>query len=268
MIVRHTEQARAGDRYQAPTVRKAFDILKLLARSDQGLKLSDLSRSLGISKSTAHGIVIALEDSGAVVRDAGTKRLSLGLALLELGNAVYTRMDLPAVAHPIMESLRGRVGGSVFLGVQSDDHVYILDIAESEHELKITAPVGTRIPLFAGATGKVFMASMTDEEAARLVGEKGLRMFTKNTITDPTRYLDELRTVRRDGFAVDNEEYIPGVRAVASPISSGGRRNSAIWVVGFTPSMSDEKMATTAVETRRAAEAIGRILEGREEHLP
>ena len=112
------------------------------------------------------------------------------------------------------------------------------------------------------------MASMSDEQATQMVGEKGLRTFTKNTITDPARYLDELRTVRRDGFAVDNEEYISGVRAVASLISAGGRRNAAIWVVGFTPSMTDEKMATTAVETRRAAEAIGRILDGREERMP
>lgn len=256
------------ERYKAPTVRKAFDILKLLARSDQGLKLSELSRTLGISKSTAHGIVNALEDAGAVVRGADTKRLSLGLGLLELGNAVHSRLDLPAVAHPIMERLRGMVGETVFLGVQSGEHVYILDVAASEHELKIAAPVGARIPLFAGATGKVFIASMPEDEAALLVGEKGLRMFTKNTITDPGRYLEELRTVRREGFAVDNEEYIPGVRAVASPINSGGRRNAAIWVVGFTPGMTDEKMATTAVETRRAAGEIGRVLEGREERMP
>jgi len=250
-------------KYSAPTVRKAFDILGLLSRNSGSLSLSDLARTLGISKSTAHGIVSALEDSGAIVRDGETRRLSLGLTLFELGSAAQSRIDLVAHARPVMRDLGAGTGESVFLGIRSGDHVTILDIVESRKELKITSPVGTRIPLLAGATGKVMLASMPDEEAGELVRAKGLRPFTPAAITDPDRFLEELRAVRRDGYAVDREEYMPGVRAVAAPVRCAGSRMVAVWVVGFTPSMDDAKLAAVAMATMRAAAEIGTRLEGR-----
>jgi len=242
--------------YRAPTVEKAFQILEILSASDQGLTISDLFRASGISKSTVHGITAALEDAGAVVRDAGTKRYSLGLTLFELGRAVYSRIALKDVARPFMEDLMARTRESVFVGTRSGDHISILDLVESTQDLKITAPIGTRIPLLAGATGKVFLASMPQDRAAKLIRSLGLRRHTERSITDPEQYLEELEKVRTDGYATDDEEYISGVRAVASPIMGSGRQMSAIWVVGFTPSMSAGKMTVIAKETKLAAEAI------------
>ena len=74
-------------KYQAPTVRKAFQILELVSRNASRLTLSDISRELAISKSTVHGIAAALEDAGALVRDPSTRRYAPGLALYELGRA-------------------------------------------------------------------------------------------------------------------------------------------------------------------------------------
>jgi DNA-binding IclR family transcriptional regulator len=255
----------AYERYTAPTVRKAFEILRLLARDGGGLSLSDVSKTLKISKSTAHGIVEALEGAGAVSRDAETKRLSLGLALFELGQAVRTGLDLVQAARPVMEELRDRTGETVFLGVRSADHVSILDSAASGQALKITAPVGTRIPLLAGATGKVFLAALPDEEAARIVRDKGLRGYTGRSVTDPDVFLASLAAVRRDGYSTDDEEYIQGVRAVAAPIGRGRRGPAAIWVVGFSSSIGVERLPLLALATKAAADTIGARLGGGKE---
>jgi len=249
--------------YQAPTVKKAFQILNLVARRDNRLTISDLSRELGISKSTVCGITQALEGTGAVVRDDKTKRYSLGLTLFELGRKAYARIDLRDVARPVIEELMRSTRQSVFLGMRSGDHVSIVDIMESTQDLKITAHVGARLPLLVGATGKVFMAYMADHGAAQLIRTMQLRRDTERSITDPDRYMEEIRQVRACGYALDDEEYLQGVRAVAVPIHAPGRQLSAIWVVGFTQSMKREDMKTIAIKTKEAAAAISQKLDHR-----
>jgi IclR family KDG regulon transcriptional repressor len=247
--------------YQAPTVKKAFQILNLVARRDKRLTLSDISRELGISKSTMHGITGALEDLGAIVRDKKTKRYTLGITLLELAHMVYAGIDLKDIARPVLEDLMRSTRQTVFLGIRSGDRVSIIDIVESAQDLKITAHIGARLPLLAGATGKVLMASLAEDEAAQLIRTVGLRKNTGNSITDPDRYLEEIEKVRIAGYALDDEEYLQGVRAVAAPIPVPARQMWAIWVVGFSQSLTAERMTSIAIATKEAAEAISRRFE-------
>jgi IclR family KDG regulon transcriptional repressor len=249
-------------RYGAPSVKKAFEILEVLSSSKEGLGVSEIARGLNMAKSTVHGMTSALEELGAVMRDPQTKRYKLGLTLFELGRLAYSQIDLKALARPIMEELMEKTQASVFLGISSwDHHVTILDIVESRQDLKITAPIGTTIPLFAGAVGKVFLASMEKEQTETIIRSKGLTRFTENTIVDPELYYQELRRVRKMGYAIDDEEYILGVRAVASPIVGLGQLMSAIWVVGFKASLNEKKMKALITMTRKAAEDISRKIQ-------
>ena len=140
------------DNYKAPIVGKAFQVLRLIARKPDGLTLSDVARESGIGKSTVHGIVSALEEEGALMRDPRTKKFTLGVTVFELGRSAHARIDVKDAARPFMEELMAQIQESVFLGVRNLDHVTILDIVESSQNLKITSPVGTIIPLLAGAT--------------------------------------------------------------------------------------------------------------------
>ena len=94
-----------------------------------------------------------------------------------------------------------------------------------------------------------------------MVQSKGLPRFTDNSIVDPELYFNELRQVREKGYAVDDEEYIPGVRAVASPLMGLGQLRSAIWAVGFKAGLDKKKMQTLADETQKAAQAISRRIQ-------
>jgi DNA-binding IclR family transcriptional regulator len=248
-------------RYGAPSVKKAFAILSAISSSKEGLGVSELARGLNMAKSTVHGMTAALEEVGAVMRDPRTKRYKLGFTLLEIGRSAYSQIDLETSARPIMEDLMEKTQTSVFLGILNWDHVTVLDIVESRQDLKITAPVGTTMPLFAGAVGKVFLASMDEEQAAKIVKSKGLPQFTENSIVDSELYYQELKRVRQKGYAVDDEEYILGVRAVASPIKGLGQLKSAIWVVGFKASLDEKRMQTLIKETQKAAEAISRRIQ-------
>ena len=198
----------------------------------------------------------ALEELGAVMREPVTKKYKLGFTLLEIGRSAYSQIDLQTSSRPVTEELMKKSRTSVFLGILNWGQVTILDIVESRQDLSITAPVGSTIPLLAGAVGKVFLASMTNEEATKTIHSKGLPRFTENSIVDQEQFFNELEKVRKNGYAVDDEEYIMGVRAAASPLTGLGQLRSAIWAVGFKASIDEARLNDLAVETHIAAKTI------------
>jgi len=249
-------------KYQAPSVRKAFSMLRLISKAETGLGISHLANRLEMSKGTVHGIISALVVTGALIRDPSSKKYTLGPTLFELGKSAYSELDLREIARPVMKALMQRTGASVFVGIPNGHRVSILDVIESNQNLKITAPRGTTIPFLAGAIGKVFLASMDSTEAACIIKENGLPKFTDHTITDPDEYLRQIQLTRKNGYGLDDEEYIAGVRAAAAPIS--GKRSTlyAIWGVGFKSVLDDKKMAELTTGIREAAEEINELIKG------
>ena len=248
-------------KYDAPSVKKAFAILSAISSYKEGMGVSDLAKKLKMAKSTVHGMTSALEELGAVMRDPLTKKYKLGFTLLEIGRSAYAQIDLQTSARPVTEELMESTQTSIFLGILNWDRVTILDIVESRQDLNITAPIGSIIPLLAGAVGKVFLASMSEEQATKIINSNGLPGFTENTIVDPELYLNELKQVRKKGYAVDDEEYILGVRAVAAPLMGLGKLRSAIWAVGFKASLDEKKMQILTAETQKAAKTISRRIQ-------
>jgi len=248
-------------KYGAPSVKKAFAILSAVSSAKDGMGVSDLAKKLNMPKSTVHGMTSTLEELGAVLRDPLSKKYKLGFTLLEIGRSAYSRIDLQTSARPVTEELMERTQTSVFLGILNWGQVTILDVVESRQGLNITAPIGSTIPLFAGAVGKVFLAAMPDDQTARIIKSKGLPRFTDNSILDMDLYFSELNQVREKGYAVDDEEYILGVRAVASPLMGLGQLRSAIWAVGFKASLDEKKMQTLTAETQKAAKTISRRIQ-------
>ena len=250
-------------KYSAPSVKKAFRILHAIADSSSGLGVSDLAKSLKIGKSTVHGITLALEELGVLARDPIHKKYDVGYTLLELGRKAYSKIELWDVARAPMETLMEDIGETVFLGTLNGDHVTILSVVESHNELKITSPPGTRVPLLVGATGRVFLAQLEEKKAREIVQKKGLAHYTSKSVTDPKRFLKEVQETKKKGYAIDYEEYILGVTAIAAPIQTTSLPPAAIWVVGFTPGFSDQKMERVVLEIQKAAQEISRLLKDR-----
>ncbi|HNR13375.1 MAG TPA: IclR family transcriptional regulator [Thermodesulfobacteriota bacterium] len=246
--------------YQAPSVKKAFEILKLLADADHGLGISGLSKTLKLSKSTVHGITAALEELGVIIRDPLNKRYTLGYAMIELGRKGLSRIPLREVAKRHLLELVEKVGQTVFLGVLLDQDILILDVAESSRELKITATSGTKIPLTAGAVGKLFLAAMEEKAALRYLNGRGLPQYTENSITDVPRYLEGLQKIREQGYATDYCEYLQGANAIAVPIPMIHSALAAIWIVGFSSSFTEKKIPLAIEKTITVAQAISQEL--------
>ncbi|MFZ5649240.1 MAG: IclR family transcriptional regulator [Bacillota bacterium] len=254
---------RESTGYSAPLVYKVFAILQEIAGSDSDLGISDLSRRLNISKSTVYGITQALTDLGVVLQEPGTKKFRLGPTLIKLGSRALAGIDIRTVARPIMEELSDRFRETIFLGTFDDKGITIIEKSESPAELKISAPVGTRIPIFAGAAGKVFLSGLDDQSVKSILSQKTIPCFTENTVTNTEKYFEELLVVRRKGYATDLEEYIRGVNAICVPVLDQlGKHLAAMWMVGFVHSFSGEKMSQAIESTMEAAAGLSRMLGG------
>jgi DNA-binding IclR family transcriptional regulator len=248
--------------YSAPSVKKAFKILYAISEGSTGLGISDLSKKLKIGKSTVHGITSALEEMGVLVRDPIHKRYTVGYSLLELCRTNYAKIELKDLARKPMEKLMEKVGETIFLGVLNGDHVTIVDTVESRNEMKITSPPGTRLPLLSGATGRVILSKIEKEKVKEIIQKKGLTRYTSKTVMDPKQFLKEIELVNKRGYAMDDEEYITGVRAVAAPLISASSAPAALWVVGFTSTMDDQKVKTVIREIQETIQEIKQSLEG------
>ena len=250
-------------RYSAPSVKKAFKILHAIADSSYGLGVSELAKELRIGKSTVHGITLALEELGVLLRDPVHKKFGVGSTLLELGRKAYSKIELWDVARIPMETLMREVGETVFLGTLNGDHVTILNVVESHHELKITSPPGTRLPLLVGATGRVFLSQLEGRKANEIIQRIGLVRYTSKSVTDPKKFLKEVAEAQKKGYAIDREEYILGVTAVAAPILTTSLPPAGIWVAGFSPGFNDQRMEKVVSEIQVAAREIRRLLKDR-----
>ncbi len=244
-----------------PAVERAVQILKLFHSADETLGVSELSRRLELNKSTLHGILNTLAYHDLLERDHQTKTYRLGYGLVALGSRVSSRMDLRAMAHPYLVELAGQVEQTVLLGVFREEHVFILDREEAPHDLKISAQIGQRMPFCAGVFGYVFGAAMPKAQLTELVRERGLRAFTRNSITKLPKYRKVLAQVRECGYAVESEEFLQGVSAVAAPIlNAKGQVAAALCIVGLSARLPEARLAKLGGQVGRVAEDVSRRL--------
>ncbi len=169
------EQDPDRNGYKAPAVHKAFELLRAVAEAQGGARLVDLATRAGISASTAHGLVHALIREKALIQAEDGRRLFLGPLIADLAFTDWNYIKVNRLGQPFINTLRDRAEATVFLGVRVRGRIMITATAEARESFKISAPVGTTMPLCAGAVGKVFLAmEKTPEQLAVSLGEKGL----------------------------------------------------------------------------------------------
>jgi DNA-binding IclR family transcriptional regulator len=243
-----------------PAVDRAARLLEVLESAGRPMTISELARELGINKGTMRDLLETLRAHGFLERDEGRKQYRLGPHLARLGMAALGQIDLASVARPFLVELSDEINGAVLLVVRQGDHATIVDKVDGGRvAVEVSATVGRRVRLAAGAHGKVILAEVEEADRARHLAT--LTHPTPKTITDPVLYAAELECVRRLGYAVDDEEYLTGVRAASAPVfDARGRLAAAVLVVGLTGSLPVEDLSRTGEATARAAQAISQAL--------
>ena len=250
--------------YSAPIVSKAMKVLKMIATSGRNPGISEIASKLSLAKSTTHGILAALEETGWVLRDPVTRKYTCGYTAKDIAGKADVRLPIVEKARPHLRRLAADLDEDVFLAISTGHHLLIVDQMESAKDLKITARPGTRLSIFAGAAGKIFLAHQDRETVSRLLRSKSIPQFTQGSITDPTLYVAELDRVRERGVAQDIAEYLTNVWCVALPIFYGKKNRrrmvASFWVVGINSAVTQQRMEAAERLGRATCEAISRTI--------
>lgn len=249
--------------YTVPAIDRAVRLLEILSLAPQGRSLAQLADELGVPKSTLFRILHTLEEHAVVVEDPDRKLFTLGMKLLEWGNAALSRIDLKTVAHPYLQKLAHETRESFYLAILDHGDVIIVDHVDTPEVWKMVTRLGHRSPLHCTATGLVLIAELEHSEIDRLMGRKGLKKFTDSTITAMAALKRRLAAVRRDGYSVVDGEYKPDLCAIAVPI----RDHSGSIVASLMTAIPSERYRKSrqrakeliAILNRSASQISGRL---------
>ena len=252
------------------TVDRLVKILDCFSPERSAWSLVEFSSYLGLPKSTLHRFLTSLESHGILRRDPEDRRWRLGYRLVTWGELAAESTDLRHVARPAMRDLVAATGETVVLTVYQDQEVVCIEKVETSHSVRLALDVGTRRPLHAGASSKILMAYLTDEEIQAIIHDRGLPEVCTNTITDPDELMAEVGRVRERGYAASVEETDPGAWGVATPIHGwNGDVAAAIGIVGpslrFTDELAQQYVALCRDAARQISALLGAKVESQDE---
>jgi IclR family KDG regulon transcriptional repressor len=241
---------------RVPAVDKTFAILELVATSKEPLGISEITRALDFNKSTVFNIIHTLTDL-EILKQAPDNKFGLGIQFYLLSKASRNGSQIISTIRPYLERINQKTNLSVFLGIRSGLHAVIMDKVDAAYDIKISAEIGMRLPLLAGAGGKAILSQMSDDEIDRILSKNVLRQFTRHSSIDKIKYKNMLKKARREGIAFDKEEYIEGIRALAVPLKiDNGNPQFAIWAVGLKGQVKNEVIGTYAELLKKSAKEI------------
>lgn len=250
--------------YAIQAVTNAMRLLEAFEVEDE-LGVAELSRRLDLHKNNVFRLLATLEQGGYIEQNRASERYRLGVRCLELGQAFARRRDLLRCARPILCELVDCVDETAHLGVFQDGEVVHVE-GEQPRQLVVTSlRVGSRLPAYCTALGKVLLAF--GEEERRTAYERefidaGLPARTAHSIVDRDKFFEHLRSVALQGYALDLDECEVGLHCVAAPVHEGnGILCAAVSVSGPSFRLSESRLLRdTAPVVMAAAERLSRAL--------
>jgi IclR family acetate operon transcriptional repressor len=234
---------KKASRHSIQSVDRALLLLETIAEMGGEATLTELSNRTALNISTCHHLLATLIKRNFVAKVPGRRLYALGGRILYIGHACL-QVDLPRRAQTYMESVNQSTGETVHLAALQGDVIANLSVREARHAVRVETGRLGRIPApHAQSIGKAILAWLPDDEVRRIVGN-GLTRYTSNTIADFPGLLESLSGVRRIGYAIDHEEYLPGVICIGAAIRdhTGGIVGS---ISASTPTMrADDKHLT------------------------
>ena len=241
------------------SIERAADILELFLTAAPELSVKEISEHTGLSKSTIHGIIKTLEYKGFLQQNSDDLKYKLGMKLFELGNAVSSRMDIGKIALPFLKDMVNELKETAHLVIMDRDEAYYVEKVDGPHSLSMYSQVGKRAPIYCTGVGKVILAYQSEEEIDRLLDKAELLPFTDKTLTDKQQIKEQLKQVKKQGYAIDNEEIELGLFCIAAPIfNHQGKVIASISCSAPITRFSSERIPSAIAVVKNTADAISR----------
>jgi DNA-binding IclR family transcriptional regulator len=241
-------------------VERAIDVLDVIKTRAEGAGVSEISRELGLARSTVHRLLVALQKKEMVYQRADSDRYTIGRKALELAFFAVPHLDIVYMAMPHLEELRNRLDETAALALKVRLCYTYVSQVPSLKEYRVTPSLGQQYPLHWAAAGKAILAYVREEELNECLKVVPHLSATPKTITDPDVLLEQLEQIRRTGFAISFGERNIGAAGIAAPIRNRqGYAHAAIALVGPESRLRQvdlEAFGRVVVEIARNFEAL------------
>lgn len=267
----NVEPARAADTpaapatidrsdYGVPAIDRALLIMQALQRQGP-LSFRRILEETGLSKSTCFSLLRTLSKLDLIEQDHERRVYRLGIALVELGASASDQLSYLRIVKRHLAHLAADIDATFVIYRRMDrEHVSIVDKLERLHQVRISLPVGTVVPIQGGSFGRCFMA-YDDPRSVDEALSRGLRSFTERSVTDPAVFRQELARVRERGWAVDREGFALGVSTVAAPVfGPDGEVLLVIGAVAIASVLDDGKEAAWGRRLRESCDEVGEAI--------
>ena len=257
----HKPPRRAPEPASRSSSERSLRLLALLAEEGRALTLAELSLRLDLPKATTHRLCAQLLAGGWLARDLDERSFVVGPSLRRLGLDALNHGSARALRHSVLADLVDKVGETCNFTTLDGASVLYLDRVEAPWPWRLTMDVGVHVPLHCTASGKLFLAFMPAAERDAVIKHAALTRMTANTLTSARELRAECETIAREGHALDREEFITGLVAVAVPVRDAQRRvRAAIAVHAPAVRVSAEAALSRLPALFEAARRMGRLL--------
>lgn len=251
--------------YTVGSVARALRLLDIVADGPAGgVTLTELAKSLGTSKSTAYALARTLVDSGYLRSVQPGPHYRLGMALVRLGDRASATHPLADIAQPVLNEVSRRTGMTARAAINDDGYPTFVARVDAPGNIKFHTPMGVRELPHSSAAGKVILASLPAADVERIIGETGLPIRTRKTITTMAELRAELELTSQRGYGIDDEEDQDGVFCLSAPVLGHNRGVvGAVSVTGIKFDQSVRRVAELGVIMTEAAGQVAARLAGR-----
>jgi IclR family acetate operon transcriptional repressor len=245
------------------SVDRALSIIETLAEDDEGYRLSDLAVRTGLSTSTVHRLLATLEKRRFVQFDRYELKWHVGAQSFTVGATFARRRNFVAQAMPYLRKLRDQTRETANLAVVDDESIIVLTRMESREIMRSLTKVGGRVAMVASGVGKAVLATYSDEDVNAIIRRQGMPRLTEKSIVRPGELFRELQTIRRRGYAVDDEEARIGLRCVAAVVYNDcSEPLAAISVSGMTSRVTEDRLPALGRTVHEVAAELTVALRG------
>lgn len=245
------------------SVDRALSILETLAEDDEGYRLSDLAIRTGLSASTVHRLLATLESRRFVQFDRAESKWHVGVRSFTVGASFARRRNFSTQAIPYLRKLRDLTRETANLAVVDDEFIIVLTRMESREIMRSLTQVGGRVPMVTSGVGKAVLATYSDEDVGAVIRHHGMPRLTEKSIVRPSDLFKELEKIRKQGFALDDEEACMGLRCIAAVVYNDcAEPLAAISVSGMTSRLTNDRLPEIGQIVREVAGELTLALGG------
>ncbi|CAI2504798.1 glyoxylate bypass operon transcriptional repressor IclR [Serratia proteamaculans] len=243
---------------QVQSLTRGLKLLEYIAEAQGNMALTDLAQQAGLPNSTTHRLLTTMQQQG-FVRQVGDLGLwTIGSHAFVVGSSFLQSRNLLAMVHPTLRRLMEESGETVNLAVldTSEYQAIIIDQVQCTALMRMSAPIGGKLPMHASGAGKAFLSTLSDEQVTKLLHKKGMQTYTQHTLT-PHNLKEGLAQIRKQGFSFDDEEHALGLRCVAACIFDEHREAfAAISISGPVSRITDNRVIELGALVIHAAKEI------------